>query len=54
MLGCMDALRWGMHYVAYGPDEMKAELKQDVIAKGSGSCKKKLAQQSKFLQIQLA
>ena len=30
MYGCA---KMGMHYVAYGPDEMKAELKQDVIAK---------------------
>ena len=30
MYGCA---KMGMHYVAYGPDELKAELKQDVIAK---------------------
>ncbi|MGN0659477.1 MAG: ornithine carbamoyltransferase [Emergencia sp.] len=30
MYGCA---KMGMHYVAYGPDELKAELNQDVIAK---------------------
>ena len=50
MYGCA---KMGMHYVAYGPDEMKAELNQDVIAKVQ-EVAKKLAQQSKFLQILLA